>query len=61
LHKPPEAKPSIQETIDKNRKGPFYQPTGVGTAPYAGGGDFSPTGQKSAYDKMQELKARLRL
>jgi hypothetical protein len=61
INKPPEKTPSIQETIDKNRRGPFYHPTGVGTAPYAGGGDFSATGQKSAYDKMQELKSRLRL
>ena len=61
IHKPPENKPSIQETVDKNRKGAFYQPTGIGNAPYAGGGDFSATGQKSAYDKIQELKSRLRL
>lgn len=61
VHKPEAKAPSIQETIDKNRKGPFYQPTGVGAAPYAGGGDFSAVGQKSAYDKVQELKARLRL
>ena len=61
LHKPPTPTPSIQETIDRNRKGAFYQPTGVGTAPYGGVGDFSPTGQKTAYDKIQELKSRLRL
>ena len=40
IHKPAVAPPSIQETIDKNRRGAFYQPTGVGTAPYAGGGGF---------------------
>jgi len=61
VHKPAVAPPSIQETIDKNRKSPFYQPTGVGAAPYAGGGDFSEVGQKNAYDKVQELKKRLRL
>lgn len=59
IHKPPETKPSIQETVDKNRRSPFYQPTGVGSAPYAAAGDFSPTGQKSAYDKMKELQNRL--
>lgn len=61
VHKAPSTVPSIQETIDKNRRGPFYQPTGVAAAPYAGGGDFSDTGQKSAYQKVQELKSRLRL
>jgi hypothetical protein len=61
IHKPAVAAPSIQETIDKNRKSPFYQPTGVNAGPYSGGGDFSAAGQKGAYEKVQELKARLRL
>lgn len=61
LHKKEEPKPTIQETIDRNRKSPYYQPSGVGSAPYASASDFSPTGQKSAYDKMKELQARLRL
>jgi hypothetical protein len=58
----PEKKvPSIQETIDANRKSPYYQPSGVGTAPYNTKSDFSQQGQKDAYNKMQELKNRLRL
>lgn len=61
LHKPEVKQPSVQEKIDNNKKSPYYQPTGVGTAPYASVGDFSATGQKQAYDKMQELKARLSL
>lgn len=61
LHKPEQKTPSIQEKIDANRKSPYYQPSGVGTAPYTSQGDYSAGGQKSAYDKMQELKARLRL
>ena len=61
LHKKEEAKPSIQQTIDANRRSPYYQPSGVGTAPYAAGGDFSPAGQKSAYAKLQELKSKLRV
>lgn len=61
LHKKEEPKSSIQETIDKNRRSPYYQPTGVGSAPYASAGDFSPSGQKSSYDKMKELQARLRI
>lgn len=51
----------IQEKVNNNRKGLYYQPTNVGSAPYACTGDFSPAGQKNAYDKMQELKSRLRL
>jgi len=53
--------PSIQETIDKNKRSPYYQPTGISNAPYAGGGDFSSSGQKNAYEKMQELKKSLRI
>jgi actin-related protein len=54
--------PSIQEKVDANRRSPFYQPSGVGSAPYAGTqSDFSPQGQKSAYDKMKDLQARMRL
>lgn len=61
IHKPPEAKASIQEQVDKNRKSPYYTPSGVGSAPYAAASDYSPGGQKSAYDKMKELQARLRI
>lgn len=61
IHKKEEPKPSIQETIDRNKRSPYYQPTGVAAPPYAAAGDFSPTGQKSAYEKMQQLKAQLRI
>ena len=61
LHQKEQPKPSIQETIDKNRRSPYYQPGGVASAPYAAVGDFSPVGQRSSYDKMKELQARLRL
>ncbi len=61
LHAAPQKESSIQEKIDANRKSPYYQPSGVGTSPYAQGGDFSQSGQKNAYNKMQELKARLRI
>lgn len=53
--------PTIQEKVDANRRSPYYQPSGVGSAPYAGAGDFSPSGQKNAYAKLQELKNKLRL
>lgn len=61
LHKEPPKEPSIQDKIDANRRSPYYQPSGVGSSPYSTVGDFSNAGQKNAYDKMQELKNRLRL
>jgi len=61
LHQPESPKENIQSKIDANRRGAFYQPTGVGAAPYASQGDFSSSGQQNAYSKMQELKNRLRL
>ena len=60
LHKPPEPKASVQDKIDSNRSGRFYQPSGVGAAPYANQSDFSKTGQKNAYEKMKDLQARVR-
>jgi hypothetical protein len=62
LHHPEQKAPSIQDKIDANRRSPYYQPSGVGTAPYAGAsGDYSKQGQKNAYEKMQELKNKLRI
>jgi len=61
LHKPKEVKSTIQDKVNANQRGPYYQPSNIGTAPYASQGDFSQSGQKQAYDKMQELKSRMRL
>lgn len=61
INQPEVKQQSIQEKVDANRRSPYYQPSGVGSAPYASAGDFSASGQKNAYDKMQELKARLKL
>ncbi len=61
LNKPTPKEPSVQEKIDANRRSPFYQPSSTGSSPYTGHSDFSPSGQKDAYAKMQELKNRLRL
>jgi hypothetical protein len=61
LHKPQIKEASIQEKVDANRRSPYYQPTGVGAAPYTQVGDFSSGGQKQAYEKMQQLKNQLRL
>lgn len=61
INKPEVKQPSIQEVVDSKKKGPYYQPSNIGTAPYAGAGDFSPQGQKAAHAKMQQLKNNLRL
>jgi hypothetical protein len=61
LHKKEEPKSSIQDKVDANRRSPYYQPSGVGSSPYAQAGDYSPSGQKNAYQKMQELKSKLRI
>ncbi len=61
IDKPEQKQPSIQEKVDANRRSPYYQPSGVGSSPYQSQGDFSPSGQKAAHDKMQELKNRLRI
>jgi hypothetical protein len=61
IDKPPQKQSSVQEKIDANRRTPFYQPTGTNGPSYAATGDFSPSGQKNAYDKMQQLKAQLRI
>lgn len=58
----PDAKqPSIQEKIDANKKSPYYQPSGSSGPGYSNGGDFSPASQKNNYEKMMELKSRMRL
>lgn len=64
IHKKAEEKPSIQQTIDANRRSPYYQPSGVATPGYGivnGGKDISPAEGQNAYKKMMELKSRLRV
>lgn len=61
MDRPDQKAPSIQEKIDSNRRSPYYQPSGVGSAPYASQGNYSASGQKEAYEKMQDLKNRMRL
>lgn len=58
LDKPDKKESSIQDKINANRKSPYYQPSGVGTAPYASASDFSEQGKKQAYEKMNDLKKR---
>ncbi len=62
LHKPPEKQSSIQDKVDANKRNPYYQPSGIAASPYSsGGGDYSESGQKNAYQKMQDLKKNLRI
>lgn len=61
INQPSKPQPSVQDKIDSNRKSPYYQPNGVGSAPYSQVGDYSATGQKQAYEKMQALKKMMRL
>jgi hypothetical protein len=60
IDRPEQKQLSIQDKIDANKRSPYYQPSGVSAAPYAGAGDFSPAGQKAAHAKMKELQSRLR-
>ena len=65
LHKKEVPQATIQETIDKNRRNPYYQPSGTATPPYGihsvGSKHYSPIETKNAYDKMQELKKGIRI
>lgn len=58
IHNPEPKQQTIQDKVDANRRGSFYQPSGVGQAPFSNAGDFSLNGQKNAYEKMKELKSR---
>ena len=61
LDKPKPKESSIQSQIDNNRRAMYYQPTGIANAPFTPQGDFSESGQKAAYQKMQESKKKMRL
>ncbi len=61
IDQPEKQESSIQEKIDLNKRSPYYQPSSVGAPPNAMAGDFSDSGQKNAFAKMQDLKKRMRL
>ena len=52
-------KASMQDKIDNNRRNPFFS-SQTSSAPYLGGGDFSESGMKSAYEQIQALKSKMR-
>lgn len=65
LHKPAEEKKSIQDTINKNRGGAFYQPTNNAPPPYgihtSVGRDYSAQEGQNALAHIRALQQRLRL
>ncbi len=61
MDKPQLKQQSIQEKVDANRRSPFMPSGGPGSAPYSQVGDFSPVGQKNAYDAMKAKISQLRL
>ncbi len=61
IDRPQMKQQSIQEKVDANRRSPFMPSGGPGSAPYAQVGDFSPVGQKNAYDAMKAKISQLRL
>ncbi len=61
IDKPPQKQSTVQDKIEANRRSPYYQPTGTNSGPYAAVGDYSASGQKNAYEKMQQLKSQLRI
>ena len=61
LAKEQEKRSSIQDVIQQKQQSPYYQPSGVSPGASFNGGDYSASGQKEAYQKMQELKQRLRI
>jgi flagellar biosynthesis GTPase FlhF len=60
LHQKEQPKSGVQDRIDQNRRSPYYQPSGVASAPYSAVPDDSESGRKAGYAKMQELKKNLR-
>lgn len=54
-------KNTVQDKINQNRQHPGYQPTGAPGGSYANQGDFSKAGQKAAYEKMLDLKRRMKI
>ncbi len=61
IDRPQVKEPSIQEKINSNRRSPYYQPSNLSNSPYSQVGDFSDSGQKNAYEKLQQLKKNMRL
>lgn len=63
IHKPKPQESTIQQKVDSNRRSPYYQSSGIGSAPYnatiGAGKDYSKQEMKTAYDQLQSLKQRI--
>lgn len=61
LHRKPEDQPKIQDKINQNRQGGFYQPTGVASPGYGvySSAHANAAEGKNAYAKMVELRKRI--
>jgi len=63
IHKPRVPESTVQQKVDANRKSPYYQPSGIGTAPYnsvgGGGKSYSDVEMQTAYKQLQDLKKRI--
>ena len=61
LQREKENKSNIQNVIAQKQTGSYYQPSGIGHSAPITNSDFSSAGQAEAYNKLQELKSRLRI
>lgn len=61
LHQEKKNETSTQDKVNQRRQGGYYHPTSQSASPYASQGDFSPSGQKAAFDQMKSLQKRLKL
>jgi ribonuclease D len=63
LDAPPQKEVSIQEKVDQNKRSPYYQPSGVGAAPYGGigGKEYSEADMKNGFEHMKALQRRLKI
>ena len=61
LHKPKQEEQSAQDRINQKKTSGHYQPSGIASPGYASSFDDSPNSQKAAYEKMQQLKSRMRI
>ncbi len=63
LDRPEIKQPSAQELADKNRRTPYYQPSGIPNAPYGGslGRNVSEEEGKAALANMRSLQKNLRI
>ena len=61
LHEEKKPEPTVEELIQRKKQNAFYQPSMMASPGHSAVGDYSPQGQKEAYEKLQQLKSRLRL